>query len=165
MAYNSFYQPYQPVNYGQYQGYQPNPQMAQLGYQQAQQAAQPTIQNGGFVSVRSEIEARNYPVAPGNSVTFIDENAPYCYTKTMGFSQLDRPRFEKFRLVKEEEAAQPMQSSADAPKVDYALKSELLTLKDEFSTEILNLKAIFEKLSQKNENKTDILKKEVEINA
>ena len=60
------------------------------------------IQNGGFISVRSEQDARNYPVAPGNSVTFKDETAPYVYTKTMGFYQLDRPIFEKYKLIKEE---------------------------------------------------------------
>lgn len=68
--------------------------------------AQQTIQTNGFVSVRNEAEARNYPVAYGNSVTFKDENAPYVYTKTMGFSQLETPRFEKYRLVKED-AVQP----------------------------------------------------------
>lgn len=62
---------------------------------------QPQISNG-FVSVRNELEARNYPVAYGNSVTFKDENAPYVYTKTMGFSQLETPRFEKYKLVREE---------------------------------------------------------------
>lgn len=62
----------------------------------------PTIQNSGFVSVRNEAEARNYPVAQGNSVTFKDETAPYVYTKTVGFSQLDRPTFEKYKLVKED---------------------------------------------------------------
>lgn len=56
----------------------------------------------GFVSVRSEQEAMNYPVAPGNSITFKNETAPYVYTKTMGFSQLDRPIFEKYKLIKEE---------------------------------------------------------------
>lgn len=56
----------------------------------------------GFVSVRSEAEARNYPVGYGNSVTFKDETSPYVYTKTMGFSQLDRPVFEKYKLVKED---------------------------------------------------------------
>jgi hypothetical protein len=71
------------------------------------------IQNGGFVSVRSIAEAQNYPVAPGNSVTFKDENAPYVYTKTMGFSQLDRPTFEVFRLVKEELSQTPN------TKIDY----------------------------------------------
>ena len=34
-------------------------------------------QNNGFVSVRSEAEARAYPVAYGNSVTMKDETAPY----------------------------------------------------------------------------------------
>ena len=164
MAYNSFYQPYQQIAYNQqYQNYVPP--MNQQAFQQVQNTQQPTIQNGGFVSVPSETVARNYPVAPGNSVTFIDENAPYCYTKTMGFSQLDRPRFEKFRLVKEEETAQPTQTGADAPKADYALKSELQAVKDEFSAEILNLKSIFEKIPQKNENKTENIKKEVETNA
>lgn len=87
MAYNYNY-PYQM---------QPYPVQMNAGPTQPMQ-----IQNGGFVSVRSEIEARNYPVAYGNSVTFKDETQPYVYTKTMGFSQLDRPVFEKYKLVKED---------------------------------------------------------------
>lgn len=78
--------------------YYPNfyqPQAQQMPQAQPQQAS-------GFVSVRSEAEARNYPVAYGNSVTFKDETSPYIYTKTMGFSQLDRPIFDKYKLVKEE---------------------------------------------------------------
>ena len=55
-----------------------------------------------FVLVRNEMEARNYPVAYGNSVTFKDETAPYVYSKTMGFSQLDKPMLEKYRLIEEE---------------------------------------------------------------
>ena len=91
------YNPYQyyPMNYQQ----QP---MSQIMPQSIQQTQQPQIQNGGFVSVSSEAEARNYPVAPGNSVTFKDETAPYIYTKTMGFSQLDQPVFDKYKLIKEE---------------------------------------------------------------
>lgn len=69
---------------------------------QAQAQPQMQIQNSGFVPVRNEQEARSYPVAPGNSVTFKDETVPYIYTKTMGFSQLDRPSFEKYKLIKEE---------------------------------------------------------------
>lgn len=60
-----------------------------------------------IVSVRSEAEARNYPVGYGNSVTFKDETAPYIYTKTMGFSQLERPVFEKFKLVREDTTESP----------------------------------------------------------
>ena len=87
--YPQFFQPYQ------------QPMQAQQVQQQA------PMQSNGFIPVRSEAEARNYPVAYGLSVTFKDENAPFVYTKTMGFSQLDTPRFEKYRLVKED---------ADLPK-------------------------------------------------
>lgn len=88
-----------------YAGY---PQMPNVYANQMQAQAQmpvqnqTQIQNSGFVSVHSEAEARNYPVAHGNSITFKDENAPYVYVKTMGFSQLDRPTFERFKLVKED---------------------------------------------------------------
>lgn len=86
-------------NYYSYPYYQ---QQYQQMPQQTQPQLQPQIQNNGFISVPSEEVARNYPVAPGNSVTFKNENAPYVYTKTMGFSQLDRPSFEKYKLVKED---------------------------------------------------------------
>ena len=121
MAYPNYYY---PVNYPQFQpqmNLQPTPMSG------ANQSAQ-------FVRVRSEHEARMWPVAPGNSVTFIDENAPYCYTKTVDMSQLDRPRFERYRLVKEESAPEPTQ--APVPPVggsvmqdhrveEYALRSDL----------------------------------------
>lgn len=95
MAYNYYPQYFQPnQNFQPNQAFQQQPQ----NYQQNQQ-----VQNGGFVSVPSEEVARNYPVAIGNSVTFKNENAPYIYTKTMGFSQLDRPIFEKYKLIREED--------------------------------------------------------------
>lgn len=102
---------YQPI-------YQQNPQV----YPQMQ--PQPQIQNGGFVPVRGEQEARNYPVAPGNSVTFKDETAPYVYTKTMGFSQLDRPSFEKFKLVKEDIIDTSEQVSEDNKDIER-IKSDI----------------------------------------
>ena len=58
-----------------------------------------------FVNVRSEAEARNFPVGFGNVVCFKDESAPYIYTKAMGFSQSDKPVFEKYR--KEDHEAKP----------------------------------------------------------
>lgn len=69
-------------------------------YQQFQMMNQNV--NNNFVIVKSEQEVLNYPVACGNSVNFKIENAPYLYTKTMGFSQFDRPVIEKYRLLKEE---------------------------------------------------------------
>jgi hypothetical protein len=56
--------------------------------------------------------ARNYPLAPGTSGTFINENEPYCYTKTMGLSQFDRPVFKRYRLVEETDEPQDTQSAS-----------------------------------------------------
>lgn len=106
MAYNS-YQPY----YSNYYQPQTMPQAVATPQVAIPQQTQPVqqIQNSGFVNVRSEEEARNYPIAYGNSVTFKNETAPYVYTKTMGFSQLDRPVFEKYKLVKEETEEKPVE--------------------------------------------------------
>jgi hypothetical protein len=104
-----------PYNYYPYLQNPPIPNQLQSGQ----------TQNSGFVSVRSETEARNYPVAYGNSVTFKDETAPYVYTKTMGFSQLDRPIFDKYRLVKEE----PQNSTPDAPNPSSNVKNDNVAIK------------------------------------
>ncbi len=80
-----------------------------------------------IIPVPSETDARNYPVANGNSVTFRDENAPYIYVKSMGYSQLGRPVFEKYRLTKEE-IEEPSEQ-----KLEYALKSEMESLKEEIN--------------------------------
>lgn len=169
MAYNNFYSPYQNA-YNPYQQYQPNFQQQmqnQSNYQQSQQPIQQQIQNGGFVSVHNENEARNYPIAPGNSVTFKDENAPYVYTKTQGFSQLDRPVFEKYRLVKEEEY-QPQQVAQNSPvssentqqinNSDYAKKDEITALWSEIEALKSKLFELTDKSKGKNEKsevKTD----------
>lgn len=72
-------------------------------YGQPMQLPQPqNYANNNFVFVKSEQEVLNYPVACGNSVNFKIENAPYLYTKTMGFSQFDKPVIDKYRLLKEE---------------------------------------------------------------
>ena len=102
MAYNSYY----PATYQQ-MAYPVQPQMPQQVYQPQmmpqQQVPQPQ-QNDRvyFIRVQNESQAKEYIVAPNSSVTFIDDNLPYIYTKTMDASQLDRPKFEKYRLVKED---------------------------------------------------------------
>lgn len=129
--YNGFPVTYQPAYYQTNPYYQQNSMTQQNQPTQTQSQQQPAIQQSGFVPVPSEQVARNYPVAPGNSVTFKDENAPYCYVKTMGFNQLDRPTFEKYRLVKEDSQniAQNTPKSDDNAKdgndTKYALKSDL----------------------------------------
>lgn len=73
------------------------------------------IQNGGFISVRSEQEARMYPIAPGNSLTFKDETQPFVYVKTMGFNQMEMPVFKKYKMVEveSEESARPKYVTQD----------------------------------------------------
>lgn len=173
MAYNNFYSPYQNI-YNPYQQFQPSFQQQmqnQPNFPQSQQTIQQPIQNqqiqnGGFVSVHNENEARNYPIAPGNSVTFKDENAPYVYTKTQGFSQLDRPVFEKYRLVKEEDY-QPQQIAKNsvisseitqqASNIEYAKKDDITALWSE-------IEAIKSKLSEFEKAKAKIEKSEVNVN-
>ena len=102
-----------------------------------------TIQNGGLVSVRSEAEARNYPVAPGNSVTFFSETERACYTKTCT-NQIDPPIFEKYKLIKEEMPVNASVSVQDAPQgkdTAYALKSDV----EAICAEIEAIKARLEK--------------------
>ena len=103
---------YFPVGYQPYQMPQLQPQMAQQ--QQAQL---------GFIRVPSEDVARSYPLAPNTSGTFIDENLPYIYTKTMGASQFEPPRFEKYRLVKEETVAS-VQPEKEESVPEYITREE-----------------------------------------
>lgn len=119
--------------------------------QQSQQQMQtPQIQNGGFVIVKDVNEAMNYPIAPGNSVTFKNESQPYIYTKTLGFSQLDQPIFEVFKLVKEEKEWQNNEVQPNETPIEYLsisqgdeIKTEMSKLKDELTklkTELTELK-------------------------
>lgn len=94
-----------------YNNYYPQNQQLQNAQQFLPQA-QPQIQSP-FVMVRSEAEARNYPVGFGNVVSFKDENSPYIYTKTMGFSQSDKPVFEKYRKEDTEEPKDEKNSKFD----------------------------------------------------
>lgn len=127
-------------------GYNAYPYQSQ--YQAPTQQAMP--QNSGIIRVQSEQEARNYPVAPGNSVTFIDENVPFFYSKTMGLSQLEPPVFEKYRIVKEEaqnSAQNAPETALPSQGIDlsaYALKSDIEAIQALYD----DLNSKLEKLSE-----------------
>lgn len=152
MAYNYGYQ-YNPVpmpNYSQYPNVPPamSPQQTmqagQLPQQQTTQTQQ-QIQNGGFISVPSENAVLNYPVAPGNCVTFKIEGQPIVMEKSMGFSQLEAPHIEKYRLVKEEvvkEVEKPKESNVDLQPLNERM--------DTFNKEVESIWSDIEKI------KTDI---------
>lgn len=120
--------------------------------QQIPQQATQQIQNGGFVNVRSEAEARNYPVAPGSSITFFNETQPYCYKKTMGFSPLDHPTFERYKIVKEEIAEEQQADAEPSWKADFDNFQEQL---DDLRKEVQALKAKARPSTKKKEEIKD----------
>ena len=114
--------------------------------QNFQQYAPQQQSQSPFITVRSEAEARNYPVAYGNSVTFKDETSPYVYCKTM-FSQFDKPSFEKYRLVKED-------TPEEEPKKECGcdnLKKQML----ELQTDITSLWKEIDNLKDRKRGKSD----------
>lgn len=108
MAYNPYFP--QSMGYG----------TAYSGYQMPQ--TQP--QQSNFIHVQSETQAREWAVAPNCSVTFIDDNAPYCYTKSMGMSQLEPPIFKRFRLVEESASSAQQSENISQTTPDYMTKTE-----------------------------------------
>ena len=120
------------MNIPYYNPYQP---------QQAQQMQPQT----GFVTVHTEDEALRYPIAPGNSITFKIEGQPVIIEKSMGFSQLDSPKIERFKLVKEDAPVEK-----EPPK--YALAEDLENIKSKLNRLENELKAnINRKRSTDNE--------------
>lgn len=101
--------------------------------QPTQQASHstPQIQNSGFIMVRSEDEAYRYPVAPGNCVTFKVEGEPIVIEKAMSFSQLDSPKIDRYRLVREDVVEEPMPIEMVEPDHSYddGLKDELQAIR------------------------------------
>lgn len=132
MAYPSYPPIYQQPMYQQ-------PMYTQPQTQQIQQQVQPIqqMQSGGFISVPSEQAARNYPVAPGNVMTFKIENQPYVCEKSQGFSQLEGPIFNKYKLVKEEDIVEVNQPVINEQEPDTAIDdlwSEVEGLKKEIQS-------------------------------
>lgn len=138
----NFFNPYQyPPQYG----YPMQQQLQQPIQQPIQQPTPQQIQNGGFLIAPNEAYARNYQVALGTSVTFKDEHAPYVYEKTMGFSQLEGPKFEKYRLIKEEPNETPNSPEKEADD-SKAVNDTIENLISEIEAIKADIKSIKERL-------------------
>lgn len=137
---------YQAPVYGQTQ-IQPAPQIQQQATTQPAQQMQPQIRSGGIVCVANEDEARRYPVAPGYTVTMRDENAPYLYEKTMGFSAIEPPVFRKARVIFEDaqQAAQEPAGEPTTPAVVYAELAQVEALRDAVAGDMHELHRKIEK--------------------
>lgn len=127
------------------------PQMQNI-YAGQQQAVQQQIRSGGIVSVSGEDEARRYPVAPGYSVTMRDENGPYLYEKTMGYSQLDQPIFRKARIVFEDDVTtqEKQEEPSEPPKV-YAELKQLEALRDAVAIEFKKIREMFDSMKEEEQ--------------
>lgn len=78
-------QPIQPPVQQPIQQMQPVQQQMQPMSQSVQQMNQnQEYHNGGFTSVRSEEEALNWPIAPGNYMTFKIQDKPIVIEKKYG---------------------------------------------------------------------------------
>ena len=106
-------------------------------YQQQQQ------QQSGFIHVQTEAQAREWSVAPCNSMTFIDDNAPFVYTKSQGMSKFDAPVFRRFRLVDETNAQSAQKPQEQPSTVEKDKLPEYIT-KAEFEP----YKAIIERIEK-----------------
>ena len=153
----AFYNSYQYPQYG-YQPQQPQipQQMAQQMPQQMPQQPVQQIQNGGFLAAPNEEYVRSYPVALGNCVTFKIEGKPYVMEKSMGFSQLDSPKIEKYRLVKEEP-----EEVANLPEDGKNNSKEINATLDELIGEIEAIKADIKAIKEKLKNITKPVAKKV----
>lgn len=144
---------YPQYSYTSPQYYPQIPQQLQNMYGTAQQQPAPQqIRSGGIVSVANEDEARRYPVAPGYTVTMRDENGPYLYEKTMGYSQLDQPIFRKARIVFEDDAIkqenpEKPEEPAEPPKI-YAELKQLEALRDAVAVEFKKMRDWIESLKE-----------------
>lgn len=122
--------------------------------QQPVQTPQPEIRQNGFIRVKDEAEVDAYPIAPGNSVTFIHETEPFVFVKTLGFSQFDHPVKEKYRLVKET-SEEPNKAFSGADKesaskgVEYAKADELARLARDVEALRVSVKTLNERKTRK----------------
>ena len=138
--------------YPQY-GYPYYPQIQNAYTAPQQQPVNQQIRSGGIVSVAGEDEARRYPVAPGYTVTMRDENGPYLYEKTMGYSQLDQPIFRKARIIFEDDAKaeQEKQEEPEKPQVVYAELKQLEALRDAVGVEFRKIHDLIESMKEERE--------------
>ena len=116
------------MNIPYYNPYQPNIQQPSI--------PQPVQPQAGFVTVHSEDEALRYPIAPGNSITFKVEGQPVIIEKTMGFSQLESPKVERFKLVKEDAPAEVEQPKYALAEDVESIRAKLNRLENELKANI-----------------------------
>lgn len=111
----------------------------------------PTMQSTGLIRADEE-EARQYPVAPGNSVMIIDNAGQHLFVKSLGFSPFDQAKFEMYKLVKIDHENADFPKSDVLPLPEYASADELKALKKEVERLGQSLK---NKMRNQNQNRRE----------
>jgi len=139
--YPSYYYPpqyVQPV-------YQPQ---IPLQSQQANPTQKQQMQNTGFILVPTEDDVYRYPVTPGNCVTFKVENEPIVIEKSMSFSQLDNPRYDRYRLVREDFVETPQ--IIDTVEMSHTPADELKDALESIKEELRDIRKKLDKPANNN---------------
>lgn len=109
-------------------------------YQSNDNQQQRPIIYGGMVPVNGPDEVLKYPVQPGVCVHFKDENADYIYTKTQGFSQMEKPILEAYELNKVDFESLLPENKKLANYVTVDQMSELTSVISQLTQEVMSLK-------------------------
>lgn len=144
MAYNNYYPATYNPNYGA------NPYYQQLVAQQQQMAQPPQIRSS-VVYTNSKDEAVNCPVAPGNSVFFINTSAKECYEKTAPLSPMDPFIFKIYDLV-ERVASNGSANAQNSPSAEKQRKDIAYAAKEDLEAVWREIEAIKNKLTKGAEN-------------
>lgn len=136
MAYpNQYYQ--QPNNYmlPQYQNFQAQQRQEQLN----QVFANSYVYN----FTRDKAEAENWPIAPGNTLVFKDQNGQYFYTKSLGYGPNEKPIF---IIYKREDYVEPAQVTEQVEQ--NPLKEEFDKYKSSTDLELSSLRNTIDELKE-----------------
>ena len=150
--YNQFYPTQMQPNYPTQMRPNSYPAQMNVGVMQPNQN-----QSGGFISVPTEDLVMSYPVEPGKCVTFKIEGKPIVMEKSMSFSQLEAPKIERYRLVKED----AVQSSYKPENNDLDIKpvyDSIDTIKSEIEAlwkELEGIKNVSNKRSNNSKREKD----------
>ena len=86
-------------------------------------------------------EAINWPIAPGNMLTFKDPDGKHYYEKSLGWSPYEGVQFKEFE-IKEEAIPQAPVQTAPAPNSDVEdLRKDIYDLKSQL-TELVKVQSV-----------------------
>lgn len=132
---NQFYP--QPIN----PYYQPYPNLQ--AQQRQEQLNQVFANSYNYIFARDKAEAESWPIAPGNTLVFRDQNGNYFYSKSLGFGPNEKPTFITFKREDFVEQSQETGTIEQNPLLD-----QIERYKSSTDLEIVNLKNAIEDLKE-----------------